>query len=164
MEGGDEGNGIGQFANDLINERNNFILDAAICKRAVGDPLDPNGLQTIDVPCPRFYKQDGIAHEIGHLIGLPQVGVARRGHACLKAMSDDPLNGVNSHACYREPSYDDADNIMGMLWLFFGQPFPAISPCCLTSSEPKETHCRQNFDLLCKRLSSLSGEISTKTA
>jgi hypothetical protein len=114
VEGDDQGNGIGQFANDLINERNNFILDAAICKRDVGDPLDPSGLQTIDVSCPRFYKQDGIAHEIGHLIGLPHVGVARRGHACLKAISDDPLNGVNAHACYREPSYDDADNIMGI--------------------------------------------------
>jgi hypothetical protein len=35
-------------------------------------------------------------------------------HGRRRHMSNDPLNCVNAHACYREPSYDDADNIMGI--------------------------------------------------
>src|SRR5262249_23519796 len=78
VEAENTGNGVGQFAHTLVQTRQNFILNGAMCNVEVGDPLDPANMRTESRPCTKFIDQLGIAHEVGHLIGLPHVGVARR--------------------------------------------------------------------------------------
>jgi hypothetical protein len=114
VQGDNEGNGVGQFANDLVQNRKNYLADAATCRREVGDPLDPLNMRVETYSCPKPVDQMGVAYEIGHLIGLPHVGVARRGHDCLAAMQTNPEEGSNAGVCYRGPTQHDAENIMGI--------------------------------------------------
>jgi hypothetical protein len=70
-------------------------------------------------------SQPTIAHEIGHAIGLPHIGVSRNLAHCVVAMTMDKMfhqdaipalykGGTNANVCYGPLSTaDDIDNIMG---------------------------------------------------
>jgi hypothetical protein len=78
----------------------------------VGDPLSPD--QTLEFyKCPKRTDHWAVAHEVGHLIGLPHVGDFRNHHSCRKAIQDDPKGGANHNSCYEGPSHADTENIMG---------------------------------------------------
>jgi hypothetical protein len=110
----DRGNGTGQFNRQDVDLSHNFIPNGQTVTslELVGDPLKGN-LAPVTRQIPKAVDQFGVAHEVGHLLGLPHVGVARRGHDCLKAMQDDPRKGQNAPACYLGDTVADAENIMG---------------------------------------------------
>jgi hypothetical protein len=58
--------------------------------------------------------QATIAHELGHRLGLPHIGVIKKSLLCELAIMSDPKDGSNSLRCYGwDQPYSDADNIMG---------------------------------------------------
>jgi hypothetical protein len=114
VRGSDTGDGVGQFAHKLAIVENRPTPFQVTCTRDVGDPLKPLELKKQPYACPQMVDHLGVAHEIGHLLGLPHVGVARRSHDCLQAMAQKPAEGGNADICYVGNGPRDASNIMGM--------------------------------------------------
>jgi hypothetical protein len=112
--GTDDGSGVGQFNNTDTQVGMYQIPEyKEPCRKPYGDPLAPGGIEWRDEECPAGAIQLGAVHEVGHLLGLPHVGTARRGHQCIQAMLKDPKEGPNARPCYTEPTLADAKNIMG---------------------------------------------------
>lgn len=108
-----EGNGTGQFRNNLVEITPRNVNSPSTCLVPSGDPLASSTMTR--VPCVKQIPIDhlGVAHEIGHLLGMPHVGVARRTHDCMQALAADPSDGKNSNACYAGEG-PDIMNIMGV--------------------------------------------------
>jgi hypothetical protein len=115
VRGDDMGNGTGQFARQDVELSSNFIPDGEVkvSTEFSGDPLKGE-LVRVERRVPKQVDQLAVAHEVGHLLGLPHVGVARRGHDCLKAIQDDPRKGQNARVCYLGDTVPDGENIMGV--------------------------------------------------
>ena len=114
VNGSDVGNGVGQFSHNMVKTINLPTPFQVTCTRDVGDPLKPLEMKREKYACTQMVDHLGVAHEVGHLLGLPHVGVARRSHQCLKAMADKPEEGGNARMCYAGDGPSHASNIMGM--------------------------------------------------
>jgi hypothetical protein len=63
-------------------------------------------------PAVQVAAQSTIAHEFGHALGLPHIGVQSRFQPCLQAMATD--EGIGAQQCYMGPTVEESLNIMGL--------------------------------------------------
>jgi hypothetical protein len=74
-----------------------------------------NQMDIYDILLTTGTNQSVIAHEVGHLLGLPHIGVSTGNEDCMLAMKNDPVNGHASQVCYiaKGTGVERDNNIMG---------------------------------------------------
>jgi len=104
--------GHGQFTNfDVLLRNSDLARDCEIFDWVLtGKDLDMEYRKVLR-KC--MVKQRTLAHEIGHLIGLPHVGEIVGNPDCKTAMDQDPKEGGNAPACYNGRNEGETENVMG---------------------------------------------------
>lgn len=113
VQGSYTGNGKGLWSCYDLELKGHDVFINGVCVEDAGDPLKPSEMKRRTVRCNKEVTQEAVCHEVGHLIGLPHVGVFFKVSACMDEIQKSPVHGNGANACYHGRNDADAQNIMG---------------------------------------------------